>query len=54
MQFVGNTEVVGEFHEEVNGRLEKWRETDDGKILTICRDKTEYIIEYDFRKSWNE
>ena len=45
--FAANIVLIGESPEEVNGRLEEWREALKSKGLRISRSKTEYI-EYDF------
>lgn len=42
-------EKIGENLEEVNGRLELWRETLECKGLRVSRNKTEYI-EFDFNQ----
>jgi hypothetical protein len=49
MLFVEDIVFVGGNLEEVNGRLEEWKETIEGKGLRISRGKIEYI-EYNFGK----
>ena len=47
MLFADDIVLIGESPEEMNGRLEEWREALESKGLRISRSKTEYI-EYDF------
>lgn len=50
MFFAHDIVLVDDNLEDVNNSLDKWRLALEGRGLRISRNKTQYIIEYEFRR----